>query len=147
MHKEFKTCKEDRPLIFQLCSNDPEEICEAASYIIDDVDAIDINLGCPQDGARNELFGAFLLKYPNKVRLLVESLVKKFEKPIFCKIRILKTLDETIEFCQMLEDAGCSLIAIHGRVIGAKRDGPAKLDWIKEARKYVGVPVISNGNT
>ena len=35
--------------------------------------------------------------------------------PIFVKIRLLDTIEETIKLCHQLRDAGASLIAIHGR--------------------------------
>lgn len=35
--------------------------------------------------------------------------------PIFVKIRLLDTIEETIELCHQLRDAGASLIAIHAR--------------------------------
>ena len=35
--------------------------------------------------------------------------------PIFVKIRLLDTIEETIKLCHQLRDAGASLIAIHAR--------------------------------
>lgn len=101
-------------------------------------------------------FGSYLLD--DKDRDLVCSIVKAGVRavniPIFCKIRLLDTLEQTIELCQQLEQAGASLIAVHARYRASwerkgpgARDGPALLDQVGEIKKHVTIPVITNGNT
>jgi tRNA-dihydrouridine synthase 1 len=51
---------EDRPLIVQFCGNDPDQILTSAKVVEPFCDAIDINLGCPQDIAKKGKYGAFL---------------------------------------------------------------------------------------
>jgi tRNA-dihydrouridine synthase 1 len=75
--------------------------------------------------------------------------------PIFCKIRLLSTLQDTVQLCRQLRDAGVSLIAIHARCRAnwdrkgpGARDGAALLDQVAAIRKEVpGIPIITNGNT
>jgi len=52
--------KEDRPLIVQFCGNDPQQILTSAKVLEPYCDAVDINLGCPQDIAKRGKYGAFL---------------------------------------------------------------------------------------
>jgi tRNA-dihydrouridine synthase 1 len=51
---------EDRPLIVQFCGHDPDQILTSAKVVEPFCDAIDINLGCPQDIAKKGKYGAFL---------------------------------------------------------------------------------------
>ncbi|XP_074304981.1 uncharacterized protein LOC141639898 [Silene latifolia] len=145
---EFSTCKEDRPLFIQFCANDPNILLEAASRVETLCDYVDINLGCPQRIARRGNYGAFLMDNLPLVRSLVEKLAQNLQVPVSCKIRLFPKMEDTISYAKMLEEAGCSLLAVHGRTRDQKDQRKIRADWssIKEVRNAIQIPVLANGN-
>ena len=136
----FQTTPEDRPLVAHFSGNNPDTIVAAAKHVETQCDAIDINLGCPQRVAFTGHFGSYLLGEEDREIVLgmVRALNEHIRLPIFVKIRLLDTVDDTIRLCRQLADAGASLIAVHGRyrvnLVGrtgpGARDGPAHLDQV-----------------
>lgn len=47
-------------IIWKFCGNEPNVLLAAAKLVEEHCDAVDINLGCPQDIARRGKYGAFL---------------------------------------------------------------------------------------
>lgn len=154
---EFQTIPQDRPLVAHFSANDPELFAQAAKLVENVADAVDLNLGCPQRTAHLGHFGSYLLGDDD--RELVLNIVRAGSKavsiPIFVKIRLMDTVEETIKLCHQLRDAGASLIAIHGRyratwerTSAGARDGPALLDQVALVKKSMpdDFPIISNGN-
>ncbi|KAF5958790.1 hypothetical protein HYC85_006015 [Camellia sinensis] len=146
--EEFTTCKEDRPLFVQFCANDPDTLLKAARRVEPYCDYVDINLGCPQHIARRGNYGAFLMDNLPLIKSLVEKLVFNLNVPVSCKIRIFPDLQDTINYARMLEDAGCSLLAVHGRTRDEKDGKKFRADWsaIRAVRSAVRIPVLANGN-
>ncbi|KAL6512847.1 hypothetical protein OROHE_019637 [Orobanche hederae] len=146
--QEFTTCKEDRPLFVQFCANDPDILLEAARKVEPYCDYVDINFGCPQRIARRGNYGAFLMDNLPLVKSLVEKLANNLSVPVSCKIRIFPDLQDTINYAKMLEDAGCSLLAVHGRTRDEKDGKKIRANWkiIKSVGDSVNIPVLANGN-
>eukprot|EP00797_Seminavis_robusta_P006637 Sro1445_g273420.1 synthase (370) ;mRNA; f:28044-29155 len=155
----FQTNPLDRPLVCHFSANSPTDFAKAVQLVADQCDAIDLNLGCPQRTAFVGHFGSYLLD-PGPDRQLICDIVRAGveavspPKPILVKIRLLETLDETIQLCRQLKDAGASLIAIHARKRAGwerkgpgARDGPAKLEFVTQIKQAVpNIPIIANGN-
>ncbi|KAK9109282.1 hypothetical protein Sjap_017342 [Stephania japonica] len=146
--QEFTTCKEDRPLFVQFCANDPDVLLEAAKMVENHCDYVDINLGCPQRIARRGNYGAFLMDNLLLIKSLVEKLAVNLNVPVSCKIRIFPNIQDTITYARMLEEAGCSLLAVHGRTRDEKDGKKFRADWnaIKAVKDAVKIPVLANGN-
>ncbi|XP_023534658.1 tRNA-dihydrouridine(16/17) synthase [NAD(P)(+)]-like [Cucurbita pepo subsp. pepo] len=145
---EFTTCQEDRPLFVQFCANDPDVLLEAARRVEPYCDYVDLNLGCPQRIAKRGNYGAFLMDNLPLVKAIVEKLASNLEVPVSCKIRIFPNLQDTINYARMLEDAGCSLLAVHGRTRDEKDGKKFRANWsaITAVKNAVRIPVLANGN-
>lgn len=153
LNTHFTTCPEDHPLVAQLCGRDPEVLLAAGRKLQGQCEAIDINLGCPQTVARVGGFGAFLMDDWPRVRAILETLRHGLDIPVLCKIRIYPSWKKTVEYVQMLEGAGASLIAVHARTkemkSNRKKNGqlrPADWEAIRKIKAHTTVPIIANGN-
>ena len=129
----------DRPLVVQFGGNDAATLLAAALIVQEHCDAVDLNLGCPQKRAREGLYGAHLCdhEYWPRVFHIVRTLSDSLERPVFCKIRLLPTLSDTIRFARGLENAGCKLLAVHARKRGSetrRRSGAKPLHGAKPLR-------------
>ncbi|EPT02141.1 hypothetical protein FOMPIDRAFT_1119016 [Fomitopsis schrenkii] len=145
---------EDRPVVVQLCGDDPETVVRAARKVQSHCDAIgvptDLNLGCPQEAARDAHYGAYLLG--QKDWPLVESVVSAMSSsltvPVSAKLRLCQPAPATVHLAQRLEHAGASWITLHARTVSARRrrQGAADLAQVRLLKEALSVPVVSNGN-
>jgi tRNA-dihydrouridine synthase 1 len=82
------------------------------------------------------------------IQSMVTHLATNLTTPVSCKIRIFPDMGETLAYARMLEDAGCSLLAVHGRTREQKDGRATRADWeaIKAVKDAVRIPVLANGN-
>lgn len=142
-----------RPLIVQLCGNNPELVVRAARQVQTHCDGIDLNLGCPQEHARECHFGGYLLGKQDwpLVQSMVSSMSRSLLVPTSAKTRLCPSSDPrsaTATFGQLLEHTGASWVTLHARHVSAKRrrQGAADLDAVRTLKETLSIPVISNGN-
>ena len=104
-------------MVAHFCANNPEHFAQAAKLVENHCDAIDLNLGCPQRTAFLGHFGSYLLGDSDRTLIMdiIRAASQAVSIPIFVKIRLLDTIEDTIQLCHQIRDAGASLIAIHGR--------------------------------
>ncbi|KAG8984559.1 hypothetical protein FRB90_005236 [Tulasnella sp. 427] len=146
-----------RPVAVQLAGNDPQKMIQAARLFEPHCDAVDVNLGCPQDHARKGHFGGYLLGRKDwpLVEEIISSLVSALSVPVHAKIRLCNPPSDTPKLALRLAQAGASVITIHARHVSAnrRRAGPAYLEWVRKTVEFLkesdlgsSVSVISNGN-
>ena len=141
----------ERPIAQQIFGSDKDTFVEAAKLVYDVMkpDIIDINMGCPVPKvAVRAQAGSALLKNPNKIKEIVEAVVKSVPVPITVKIR--SGWDENsinaVEVAKICEEAGASAITVHPRTRSQGYSGVPDLDIIKKVKENVKIPVIGNGN-
>lgn len=143
--------KAEHPLSMQIFGADVDTLVYAAKWIYENTDAdiIDINMGCPVNKvAKRAGAGSSLLKDPNKVYEITKAVVEATPLPVTVKIRI--GWDDNsinaVENAKMIERAGASAIAVHGRTRAQMYSGHANLDVIRDVVRAVNIPVVGNGD-
>jgi len=145
----FSSSREDEPpLAAQIAGHDPQTMLECGRLLQTHCDAVDINLGCPQGIARRGRYGAFLQDEWELLEEIVSTLHEGLDVPVWCKIRVFPDVDKSVRYAQMLERAGCQLLAVHGRTREQKGRGAPPASWahIRAIVQAVNIPVFANGN-
>ncbi|KAL3420954.1 dihydrouridine synthase [Phlyctema vagabunda] len=150
---DFTTSPTAPPTIAQFGCNSPLEISRATSLIAPYVNGVDINCGCPQSWAYQEVIGAALMHRRELVADMVKAAKQSLKeegfegkKTVSVKIRIHKDLRDTVDFIQTVQDAGVDFITIHGRLRSTPSSKPVSLSAIKLLTSHTTVPTLSNGD-
>jgi tRNA-dihydrouridine synthase 1 len=147
----LRTQPDDAPLVAHFCGNDPATLLAAGKRAERYCVAVDLNLGCPQRSAHSGRYGSFLADEVDRPLVLeiVATLARGLRVPVFCKIRLQDEPEETLRYARQLQQAGCALLAVHGRVRGDplhRRKGPADLRQVAAVKAALRIPVLTNGN-
>ena len=139
-----------RPVAAQIFGHEPEVMAEGARRALElcRADIIDINMGCPVGKIVKSGDGSALMRTPELAYEIASAVVEAVDVPVTVKFR--KGWDagsvNCVEFARLMERAGVSAVAVHGRTRVQMYAGRADWDAIRDVVSAINIPVIANGD-
>ncbi|MCE3036984.1 tRNA-dihydrouridine synthase [Helicobacter sp. faydin-H20] len=147
--KMVEKSPDEKPYAVQISGSKIEIIKQAVEKLnlVDGIDIIDFNCGCPAPKVANHGNGSGLLKnLPLLVKLL--NTIKETSNKPYSSVKVRLGFDQKIplEIAHALKDANIDYVVVHGRTRtdGYKKD---KIDYesIAKIKSILSIPVIANG--
>lgn len=133
----------------QIAGSDPLEMAEAAKVNVEyGADIIDINMGCPAKKVNKKMAGSALLREPELVAQILDSVVNAVDVPVTLKIRTGWDPENRncLQIAKIAEQVGIAALTIHGRTRSCLFNGEAEYESIKAVKQAISIPVIANGD-
>ncbi|NCO05166.1 MAG: tRNA-dihydrouridine synthase [Candidatus Magasanikbacteria bacterium] len=140
----------ERPIVQQIFGADPKTMALAAERVMAHAnpEGIDINMGCPVYKLTSNFNGAALMKEPELAATIVRDIKKAIgDTPLSVKIRLGWDNPDTFKtFIPKMEEAGASLITMHGRTKAQGYSGKSDWERLRQAKEIATVPFLANGD-
>lgn len=137
------------PVAIQIFGADPDVMAEAARAAQDSGAAvIDINAGCPIRKIVRQGAGAALIREPERLARIVETVKRTVTVPVTVKTRLGwdKNAIHVVPLCRRIQEAGADAVTLHARTARQIYTGKADWTWIRRLKDDLSLPVIGNGD-
>nr|WP_322098984.1 tRNA dihydrouridine synthase DusB [Halothiobacillus diazotrophicus] len=141
--------RDPEPRAVQLLGNEPDDLAAAArDAVAQGAQMIDLNLGCPAKKVCKKAAGSALMAEPDTVARLLDALVAAVDCPVSLKMRTGpdRNRRNAVAIARIAEQAGLSMLSIHGRTRADRYEGEAEYDTIAAVVDAVSIPVLANGD-
>ena len=141
--------EEERPVSIQIFGGDPDKMADAAQ-IIEQLGAnvVDVNMGCPVPKIAKHHAGCSLMRQPEHAASVIAAMTRKVRIPVTVKMRAGWNDEQRNagELARLVQDAGASAIAVHGRTAAQSYSGSSDWDFISRVAESVDIPVFGSGD-
>jgi tRNA-dihydrouridine synthase B len=141
--------EEERPISIQIFGGDPEKMA-AAAQIVEGMgaDIVDVNMGCPVPKIAKHNAGCSLMREPAHAAGVIAAMTRAVKIPVTVKMRAGWNDDHrnAPTLAKMVEDAGASAIAVHGRTAAQSYSGSADWDLVARIADALTIPVFGSGD-
>lgn len=141
---------EQRNLVAQIFGSNPEKFTETARLLAElGYEAVDINMGCPDQTINKQGAGACLIQTPELAQQIIRATRAGLGSiPLSVKTRVGWSRDESETWIPALLDAGIDALSIHARTRKELSDFPPHWDILEKIVKMAepyNIPVLANG--
>ncbi len=141
--------EEERPVSIQIFGGDPFVMADAAQVVEGmGADVVDINMGCPVQKIAKHNAGCSLMREPGHAAAIVRAMALAVKIPVTVKMRA-GWNDQEINaplLARMVEVAGASVLAVHGRTVAQSYSGESDWSLISRVAESVSIPVFGSGD-
>jgi len=142
----------ERPFGIQLFGDNPAVMANATALLVKlRPDFFDINMGCPVKKVVKRFAGCALMTKPDLAEGIIRQMNHVLQSegiPLTVKIRSGWDANSinAVEFAQMAQSAGASVIIVHPRTRSQGYSGHSDWDVIRQVKAAVTCPVVGNGD-
>jgi len=141
--------EEERPISIQIFGGDPDKMAAAAQVVEGmGADIVDVNMGCPVPKIAKHHAGCSLMREPSHAAAVIGAMTRAVKIPVTVKMRAGWSDEErnAPTLARMVQDAGASAIAIHGRTAAQSYSGSADWDLVAQIAADLTIPVFGSGD-
>lgn len=136
--RDLAYSEEERPIVAQLFSADPEKM-EGAAKLASELgfDGIDINMGCPDKTIEKQGAGAAMMKDPSKALAIIDACKRGIKAsgrdiPLSVKTRVGYNTVQITEWIPLILQSGIAALTVHARTRKDMSKVPAQWEYLKQ---------------